>query len=218
VREKNWNAAWERTVGIVEATDRIIIKPSWKRLRTKDRTKIVLHIDPKMSFGTGHHETTRLCLALLERHLRAGNSVLDVGTGTGILAIAARKLGARRVLAIDTDDWSVSNAQENVIKNGVAPQVTVRKSALNTIHAQRFDLVLANIDFPTISRSLTKLTSFLSRNGILILSGLLVSDLEQLLDLLKRQSAIPIELIAENEWAALALVAYDAGVRRKDPS
>lgn len=209
IKEKNWNAAWERSAGIVEATNRIIIKPSWRKLRKKDRGKIVLHIDPKMSFGTGHHETTRLCLSLLERHLSPGASVLDIGTGTGVLAIAARKLGARRVLALDIDPWSVENAQENVKKNGVAPYVSVQRGGFNKLFKRTFNLVLANIDYPTISRSLTALLDSLSPRGTIILSGLLTSDLTQFLRLLKHASVVPVEVIAENEWAALALVKLD---------
>jgi ribosomal protein L11 methyltransferase len=205
LREKNWNAAWERSAGIVEATNRIIIKPSWKKLRKKDRGKIVLRIDPKMSFGTGHHETTRLCLSLLERHLARGASVLDLGTGTGVLAIAARKLGARRVLALDIDPWAVENAKENIKKNGVASTVAVRRGGFDKLPKRRFDLVLANLDFPTVSRSLDTLTGTIASGGTIILSGLLTSDLPALLRLLKSGSVVPVEVVAENEWAALAL-------------
>ena len=205
VQEKNWNAVWERSAGIVEATNRIIIKPSWKKLRKKDRGKIVLRIDPKMSFGTGHHETTRLSLSLLERHLSSGASVLDVGTGTGVLAIAARKLGARRVLALDIDPWAVDNATENIKKNGVASSVSVRRGEFDKLPKRKFDLVLANLDYPTVSRSLGTLTGTIAPRGTIILSGLLTSDLPSLLRLLKNSSVVPVEVIAENEWAALAL-------------
>lgn len=209
LKEKNWNAAWERSAGIVEATNRILIKPSWKKLRKKDRGKIVLHIDPKMSFGTGHHETTRLCLSLLERHLSPGVSVLDVGTGTGVLAIAARKLGARRVLALDIDRWSIKNAKENVKRNGVAPYVSVRQGGLDNLLKRKFHFALANIDYQTISRSLSKLLASVSPGGTVILSGLLTSDLPSFLRLLKHGSAVPVEVIAENEWIALALIKLD---------
>ena len=87
VHEENWNRKWERQTGIVEATQNIVIKPSWKNLPKKYKKKTVLHIDPKMSFGTGHHETTRLSLSLLERFLAPNMLVLDFGTGTGVLAI-----------------------------------------------------------------------------------------------------------------------------------
>ncbi len=210
VKERNWNATWERSIGTIEATDRIIIKPSWKKRRAKDRGKVVLTIDPKMSFGTGHHESTRLCLILLERYLKPHFDVLDVGTGTGVLAIAAAKLGARRIVAIDNDEWSVANTKENLVKNRVARNVRVVRQSADRIPKQKFHLVLANIDYPTIARDLKKLLTPVRRKGILILSGLVTADLNPLLGLLKHRSAIPLEVIEENEWVALALLNSDA--------
>ncbi|HEY4612069.1 MAG TPA: 50S ribosomal protein L11 methyltransferase [Bacteroidota bacterium] len=206
VREQNWNAAWERSIGIVDATNHIIVKPTWKKLRAKDKGKIVLQIDPKMSFGTGHHETTRLSLTLLERYCAAGASVLDVGTGTGILAIASVKLGARKAVALDNDEWSIANAKENVRNNRATKQVSILKTDLRKIPKTKFDLVVANIDYPTISAFLPKLIAPLRLGGIIILSGLLTRDVDALLDRLKHLSVIPLEIISENEWVALALV------------
>lgn len=206
VNERNWNAAWENSIDILEATDRIIVKPSWKKLRAKDRGKIVLHIDPKMSFGTGHHETTRLCLTLLQRHISPAANVLDVGTGTGILAIAAVKLGAQRVIAIDNDPWSIENARENITRNNVTRRVKLIRGDLQILSRKRFDVVLANIDYSTIALTLSKLVASVRRHGVLILSGLLTSDLDALFNLLRHRSVIPVELIDENEWSAIALV------------
>ncbi|HEY5614394.1 MAG TPA: 50S ribosomal protein L11 methyltransferase [Bacteroidota bacterium] len=206
VREQNWNAAWERSIGVVEVTDRIVIKPSWKKIPVSDKGKIVLHIDPKMSFGTGHHETTRLSLVLLERYCAPDMRVLDFGTGTGVLAIASVKLGAYRALGIDNDDWSIENAKENVKNNRAGSKVRIVKGDTRSIPKSKFDLVIANVDYPTISAHLSKLLAPLPHGGILILSGLLTQDLNPLLDLLKRRSAVPVEVLNENEWVALALV------------
>lgn len=148
LREQNWNAQWERRAGIVEATDRIIIKPSWKKLGVRHKGKIVLRIDPKMSFGTGHHETTRLCLVLLQEYVKPGAHVLDFGSGTGIQAIAAVKLGARSALPIDSDEWAFENARENVKKNRVTRSVKVIKGDLQRVRTRKVDLVVANIDMP----------------------------------------------------------------------
>ncbi|MCI0706637.1 MAG: 50S ribosomal protein L11 methyltransferase [Ignavibacteriae bacterium] len=209
VREKNWNAAWERSAGIIEATGRIIIKPSWKKLRASDKKKIVLHIDPKMAFGTGHHETTRLSLTLLERCCYQGARVLDVGTGTGVLAIAAVKLGAHSAIGIDIDEWSIANAKENVYRNHAGRTVRVRKGDVSSLPDKKFDVVVANIDYPTIVKNLAKLVRPVKHGGTLILSGLLTQDLNPLLDALKHQSVVPVEVLSENEWAALALVKSD---------
>lgn len=166
------DAAWERQAGIVEATDRIIIKPSWKKLRKGDRGRIVLHIDPKMSFGTCHHETTRLCLFLLQEYVKRSGHVLDFGCGTGALAIAAVKLGARSALAVDNDLWAIRNARENVRKN----RVRVASRELFRLPDREFDLIVANIDLPTITNTLPLLVKKLRLEGVLILSGLLTSD------------------------------------------
>ncbi|MBI3585701.1 MAG: 50S ribosomal protein L11 methyltransferase [Ignavibacteriales bacterium] len=204
VRDQNWNATWERSIGIVEATRRIIIKPSWKKLRARDKNKIVLQIDPKMSFGTGHHETTRLSLVLLEKYLYPGTAILDVGTGTGILAIAAAKLGASSALGVDIDEWSVINAKENIKRNRESKKVNVVLGGTEKIPKRKFDLIIANIDLPTITKNFSRLVKKIHPAGIIILSGLLTTDLTSVLNILQTHKMVPMEIISENEWVALA--------------
>ncbi len=205
VREENWNKKWEASIGIVEATKRIIIKPSWKKLRARDKGKLVILIDPKMSFGTGHHETTRLSLVLLERHVKPGSTVLDFGCGSGILAIAAAKLGAKAVVALDNDPWAVSNARENVRKNRVGKKVRVLPGDLTVLPSKRFDVIVANIDITTIIQSFPDLSHRLKEKGIIILAGLLSSDQSRLVLELERHNLIPLEILNENEWIALSV-------------
>jgi ribosomal protein L11 methyltransferase len=204
VQEKNWNARWERSAGIVEATGTILIKPSWRKLRARDRGKLVLHIDPQMSFGTGHHETTRLCLTLLEERLVPGSRVLDVGCGSGILAIAAAKLGARSVVALDTDEWAWRNARENARKNRVK-NIRVLRGTLDAVQLQQYGMVLSNIDLPTNLRLLPGIIRRLSKDGVAIISGLLSTDCERLLKALKGRRIVPLECVEENGWVAMAL-------------
>jgi ribosomal protein L11 methyltransferase len=153
IHEKNWNKTWEKQTGIVEATPRIIIKPSWKKLPKRHRNKLILHVDPKMSFGTGHHETTRLSLNLIERFLQPKMKVLDFGCGTGVLGIACIKLGAQSVAAIDNDPWAIENTRENIKKNHVQRWFTTQLGSISAIPRSKFDLIVANIDFLTISKS-----------------------------------------------------------------
>lgn len=213
IREQNWNARWERSMGIVDVTPRMIIKPSWKKLRKKDRGKVVLQIDPKMSFGTGHHESTRLCLFLLEEYLQPGGKVLDVGCGTGVLSIAAVKLGARAALGIDNDEWSVVNAKENVRNNRVAKKVKISKGDARRLPKGRYDLIVSNIDLPTNLRSIRSYRGQLRKGGLVILSGLLTTDLQAILRSLPLARLVPIELLEENEWVAMALAENDATQR-----
>jgi ribosomal protein L11 methyltransferase len=210
ISERNWNEDWEKSIGIVEATSKIIIKPSWKKLRKRDKGKIVLHIDPKMAFGTGHHETTRLSLVLLEEHLREGMNVLDFGSGTGILAIAAVKLGAVSALAVDNDPWAVENAQENISRNRVQRRVKAVEGDGRKLPKRPFDLIVANIDLPTITKHLGTLVKRLRPQGTLIISGLLTTDLTNFLNLISHQGIVPLEMLNENEWVSLALIKADA--------
>jgi ribosomal protein L11 methyltransferase len=210
IGEKNWNETWEKSIRIVEATSRIIIKPSWRKLRKQDKGKIVLHIDPKMAFGTGHHETTRLSLTLLQEYLHAGENILDFGCGTGILAIAAVKLGARSALAVDNDPWAIENAAENVSRNRVGRRVITREGNGTKLPKKPFDLIIANIDLPTITSTLGLLVKRLKGQGTMILSGLLVTDLENFMNLISHQGIVPLEIVSENEWVAIALTKADA--------
>lgn len=210
IGEKNWNETWEKSIGIVEATNRIIIKPSWRKLRKKDKGKIVLHIDPKMAFGTGHHETTRLSMTLLEEYLHAGDKVLDFGCGTGILAISAVKLGAHSALAVDNDPSAIENAIENISRNRVSRHVTLRLGNGSKLPKQSYDLIIANIDLPTITATLKTLVKRLKSRGSMILSGLLVSDLTSFMNLISHQGIVPLEMVNENEWVSIALTKADA--------
>jgi ribosomal protein L11 methyltransferase len=206
IRQQNWNLKWERSIKTLEAAPGIVIQPSWRKLRKQDRGKIILHIDPKMSFGTGHHETTRLCLHLLQEYVRPQMSVLDFGSGTGILAIAAVKLGAGRAIAVDHDEWTIPNIKENLKRNRVSDEVNVILGGVNLIPHRSFDLIVANVDFPTIVKTHTRFVSRLRKGGVLILSGLLTTDLFAVHKLLSHKGLTPLDIVEENEWAAIALV------------
>lgn len=131
--------------------------------------------------------------------------VLDFGTGTGILAIATIKLGAASVVALDYDEWSILNANENVKRNHVQRKISSCHGELRNVSAQKFDLIVGNVDFITISKSLPRLLRLIHPAGILILSGFLTSDLNSFLDSMRERGAFPLEIIDENEWVALAL-------------
>ncbi len=179
VPNQNWQKSWEESVDTVSIGKRILIRPSWRTEPVPPGT-IEIIIDPKMSFGTGHHETTRLTIELLEHRLKAGMSVLDVGTGTGILAIVAAKLGASRVCGIDIDPDAYQSSIENAVQNNVQDIVSLYLGKINEIpelHRQSFNIVVANIDRSNILNMLDLLQRKLKAGGMLILSGILESDL-----------------------------------------
>jgi ribosomal protein L11 methyltransferase len=203
IEDQNWNALWEAGIQPIRVSDRIIVAPTWHPYAPAPG-EIVLIIDPKMSFGTGHHETTRLMIQLLEKHLRRGDTMLDVGTGTGILAIAGVKLGAAAAIGLDNDEWSFGNAQENVKLNGVQDTVSIVLGEISGLPGKGFDLVAANIQRGVIEQILPEMYRRLAAGGRMLLSGLLDVDREPIQAVLAARHLRVVEEVHEKEWVALA--------------
>ncbi len=202
VADRNWNEEWERTIRPIEIGNRIAIRPSWCEYRN-DSGRIVLTIDPKMSFGTGYHETTRLMLLLLERHTREGTFVLDVGTGTGVLAIAAVKLGASAAVGTDTDEWAVENAVENVALNRVGGAVTIVHGTIPGGMGPGPGMICANLTLNDLTGLLGTFRSLLAAEGLLLVSGLLAADEGPIGAALANAGFTIVETVRENEWLAI---------------
>jgi ribosomal protein L11 methyltransferase len=201
VADQNWNEQWEKTIQ-PQTVGQFFIKPTWSHEPVPD-DKILLEIDPKMSFGTGYHETTRLILKILPGVVKKGDTVIDAGTGTGILAIGTIKLGAKYALAFDIDEWSISNTKENILLNKVSDYITVKKGSTEVIpEGEKANIVLANIERNTILDILPDLDEALKNSGELILSGLLEGNKESVSDQLGDRFNI-IEILQENEWIAV---------------
>lgn len=179
LEDQNWNALWEKSREVIRVTDRIIIKPTFKDYSPKEN-EIVLTIDPKMSFGTGEHETTKLILGMLQKIVKPGMKVLDVGSGTGILAIAAIKLGAAKAVAVDFDEICLDNCKENCILNDVENSVEVLIGEIDDVDDKDFDLILANIQKNILMEIAEKIKGKLNQNGLVILSGLLETDQDEI--------------------------------------
>lgn len=196
---ENWNATWESGIEPITA-GRFYVHPPWHEPRLD---AISICIEPKMSFGTAHHETTRLILRALDGLVAPGASVLDAGTGTGVLALAARKLGADRVVGFDIDPWSQENAVENLERNGESG-IPILEGGIETVqHERPFDLVIANINRAALLEMLPKLAGLCCPGGVIILSGLLRPDESQMRDALERVGCACREVIVEGEWIAL---------------
>ena len=168
--DEDWRDAWKKYFGVQRIGKRLVIVPSWVEHHPKT-DDIVLRIDPGMAFGTGQHPTTAMCLAALEDVVN-GASVLDLGCGSGILGIAAAKLGARRIVAIDIDPQAIKATRANAAENDVADVIEAREGTLETA-SEQFDIVVANIRGLTLERLAPLLARALAPGGSLIASGFL---------------------------------------------
>jgi ribosomal protein L11 methyltransferase len=200
VEGRDWLAEWKKNWKPAEV-GRFIVAPPWSEV-PKGLERIVIRIEPGMAFGTGTHETTRLCLAAIERRFRGG-SFLDVGTGTGVLAIAVAKLDASaRVEACDTDPLAVSVAEENARLNGVAERITLRVGTVDAATASA-DMVCANLTADVILPLLPALAG--ATCGRLILSGILSTQADEVRARLRELGFEDCEVTQEGEWVALTV-------------
>jgi ribosomal protein L11 methyltransferase len=202
--EKNWNEEWEKSREVVQISDKIVIKPTFKDYSPK-ADEIVITLDPKMSFGTGDHQTTKICLQLLEKYVKPGMKILDAGSGTAILSVASAKLGSEKIIAFDIDEWSFENGKENVELNSVSDKVEIRNCELNDIKENDFDLVVANIQKNILIELASGIEKKLKNDGILILSGLLLSDREEILKKYSLLQFEKIDFLQIDEWIGIVL-------------
>ena len=203
VENEDWLDGWRKNFTLTELTEQTLVVPSWQELPVSE-TRLGIRIYPGQGFGTGTHETTRLAAFVLEEELESESglaSVLDVGTGSGILAILAVRRGAERVLALDIDDEALTNARENCAHNQVCDQVSLDNSPLVQIEEQ-FTLVVANIIAPVLLQLAPEFSRLMKPGGRLILSGILV---EQVLELRKTYVDLGFHIQPTKtmgEWAA----------------
>jgi ribosomal protein L11 methyltransferase len=214
IEERDWNAEWESSITPQRVTDALVITPSWKREEAQSLgAEHLIVIDPKMSFGTGHHETTRLCLRAIESLDMRDASVFDIGTGSGVLAIYALLRGAQRAVAIDTDQWSIENARENRALNTIAERdLEIRMGTVSSAMKpeERFDTILANIHRNVLIEIANEIAAHCNERASIILSGLLIYDVEEVRGVYESLGFHFVREIRENEWASLMYEYYSA--------
>ncbi len=210
IEEENWADSWKARYRPIPIGERLLIQPSWLPPAESDR--LIIFIDPGQAFGTGTHPSTRLCLAALEEHLLPGDAVFDLGCGSGILSIAAARLGATRVQAFDIDPLAVSATKENLARNRIENVITARQGSLSDLLAvceeasDCADVLLANI-LASVLEDLIKagLAEAVKPDGKLILSGVLNDQAQGLRQCAEEAGLGLLQVIKEADWQALVM-------------
>ena len=194
---------WKTKLKKVRVSDRIVIRPPWEKYRPTG-SEIVIEINPALAFGTGHHESTRLCIGLIERLLENPDSkrVLDVGCGSGILSIVAAKLGVKRVVAFDIDKIAVKETKKNLRRNSISDAVKLVCGHIDSIKG-KYDLIVANISVEELLNMRDELKSRLSEEGLVILSGIPFSRRGELLSGIEASPLVLREELRDGDWIAL---------------
>jgi ribosomal protein L11 methyltransferase len=202
VAEADWAEAWKERLNILHIGQHTVIQPSWRDY-TPAPGDVVIQLDPGMAFGTGLHPTTQMCLVALEKLVRPGAKVLDLGTGSGILAIAAAKLSAGHVLAVDNDPIAVETARSNVAANGVQGIVSVTCGSLAEVSGS-YDLVVVNILARVIVEMVRgRLTTRVCPGGVLIAAGIIADQEPEVVTALEQEAFAPVERQQREDWVCL---------------
>lgn len=200
--EEDWRNNWKKYFNPIEVGKNLLIRPSW-RDDYDAKGRVVLNIDPGLAFGTGGHETTRLCLEMCEKYMKKGDSVLDVGCGSGILGIATLLLGAEKAVGVDIDETAVRTAKENAEINGVGDKLTAICGSFTEKVEGKYDIVLANIVADAIMFLSEGITDFMKADAVYIMSGIIDTRVEEVKTSVSRYFDI-IEEHIENGWACFA--------------
>ncbi len=203
VDEEDWSTAWQKYYHTVKIGKNLVVRPQWEEYTAQDN-EVVLTLNPGMAFGTGTHHTTSLCMELLEKYLSPEDTVLDVGCGSGILAITAALLGAKKIIGCDIDEVAVKVAGENAALNHVEERISFHRGDLTSQVEGSFQVIVANIVADVIIRLCDDVTRYLAPNGIFIASGIIDERREDVLAAMEKQGIEVIEERANGGWVALA--------------
>jgi len=205
LRRENWAESWKRHFKPIEIGARLLIRPSWSRRRARPGQRVII-LDPGLSFGTGHHATTEFCLRQLCRcrQDRVFHSMLDIGTGSGILAIAAAKLGFAPIAAFDVDPESIRVARQNLRQNNVARQIALHCADLSSFRPpgrrRQFDVICANLTYDLLAAEAGRIARLLSPSGRLIVAGILSSQFKIVTKSFQRFGLTFVQSTLKNNW------------------
>lgn len=200
--DEDWSESWKKYFHTEKVGERVVIQPSWEAYEPQ-AGEVVVRLDPGAAFGTGTHPTTALCLRAMEKLVRPGMTVFDVGTGSGVLAITAAKLGAGAVTAVDYDSTALRVARENIAQNGLADAITLKESDILRNVTGRADVVTANIIADIIIRLFADLDTHLAPGGALLASGIIASRAEDVRQAGKAYGFVATEEWEVKDWAAM---------------
>lgn len=202
VEDSDWAEEWKKYYKPKRVGKHIIIKPTWEEFDAKT-DDIVVEIDPGMSFGTGTHETTMLCMQRLEKYVHQYDTVIDVGCGTGVLAIVAAKLGALNTLAIDLDEDAVRIAKENIEINGMKNRITVKHGNLLDMIDLKANVIVGNLLAEIVVMLADGIKNFLEEDGVFIASGIILDRIDLVVDALETNGLEIVEIQKMGEWACI---------------
>lgn len=204
VQEEDWANEWKNHFHAFKASERFVVVPSWETYAEKSDDEFIIELDPGMAFGTGDHATTSMCLKLIEKYVQPNQSVVDVGTGSGILSIAAHKLGAGPIKAVDLDSVAVRVAVDNFEKNDCADAIQAEPGNLLTGETEKRDVIFANILAHIVDLMIDDSYRLLNDNGLLITSGIILEKEGMIVEHLERVGYKILEITRENGWIAIA--------------
>ena len=205
VDDNDWAESWKKYYKPKKIGNKILIKPSWEEY-TPEQDDIIIELDPGMAFGTGTHETTIMCTEAIEKYIKPNDIVYDIGCGSGILSIAAAKLGANKVLGIDLDELCVKVSNENIKLNNVEDKVEIKKGNLLDVVQGKANIIVSNIIAEIIAGMTKKLKDYLEDGGIFITSGIIVQKVDIVKDALKENGFTILDVKQMNDWCCIIAI------------
>lgn len=202
IDEKDWAESWKKYYKPRRIGTNIVIKPTWESIDEKEGD-LVIELDPGMAFGTGTHETTMMCIEALEKFMNNGDKVYDIGCGSGILSIAAAKLGASDIVAVDLDPNCIKVSNENILKNEVEDKIHAIQGNLLDVVEDKADVIVSNIIAEIIVKMSKDLREYLADNGIFIASGIILEKIKLVEDSLVENGFEILEIKKLGEWACI---------------